>query len=332
MYRRRALAPLFVFDDGLAATAATVAEYDSRFRRWDRRASVRAKPRRSLDAPGRDQLYFPPELVPAAAHPLVAARGPTAGHALLVHRLHQYLGFTIELEDLAVIPVAASISRGRSGLELPEAMRADAFKIVTDEAWHAQFSYDLQRQVAQETGVAPRTPEVAEFVDRLDAVRHRLPPAVRGVESLLFAVVSETLISTILADLPHDQRLPGAVRSVVADHAEDEGRHHVYFRTLLGHLWPALTAEQRRLVGPHLPEMIFAFLEPDRRALAFALRDLGLSTAAIEQVIAESLPRADVNRGVALGAATTVRYLRETGVLDDPATFDRFAESGLLLS
>lgn len=304
--------------------------YRSKFARWDELASVRSSPRRLLaDAPA-DQIFFPPELVPAASHPLAAERGPAAVRALLVHRLYQYLEFTVELEDTAVIPVASRIARGRAGLDLPEQMRLDAFKIATDEAWHAQFSYDMIAQVRAATGVAHRPVAPPRFTVRLAEIARRLDADLRGIDDLLFAVVSETLISAILSDLPTDRRLPPAVRAVVADHAEDEGKHHAFFRSLLGFLWPALSGGQRRRVGPLLPELVAAFLEPDHAATAHALAEIGLSGPEVERVLHESYPRDAVRRSVADAARTTVRYLQDVGALDDPCTREAFAAAGLV--
>src|SRR4051794_5810131 len=112
--------------------------YRSQFDNWERRASVRTKPRRTLDADGPIDTYFPPELAPAALHPLVVSRGPAAVRRFLVHALFQYLHFTTELESTAVIPVSIRLGRGACGLDLPREMRRDAYKITTDEAWHAQ--------------------------------------------------------------------------------------------------------------------------------------------------------------------------------------------------
>ena len=314
---------------GLRAAAAA-SEYRSRFERWDRRATVRSSPRRVLEAADPDPVYFPPELAPVTSHPLALERGEDARRHLLVHRLYQYLDFTVELEDSAVMPVTSRIARGRAGLHLPEPMRVDAFKISTDEAWHAQFSDDLVRQVQSATGIERRAGERPQFVDRLAEIRRRLDPDLHGIHELLFAVVSETLISTILSDLPNDRRLPHAVREVVADHAVDEGRHHAFFRGLLGFLWHELSGDQRRRIGPWVPELIFAFLEPDYRATALALADVGLSSEEIEGVLRESLPDEQVRRDVADAAGSTVQYFRAVGALDDPETRDAFAAARLL--
>lgn len=332
MYRETARADLLCFRPGSSSIVVpdVPSAYRSRFGRWDERASVRSKARRVLEDCSEEQLYFPPEAQPITSHPLVSRRGEPARRRLLIQLLCQYLHFTTELEELAVIPVASKISRGKAGVALPPQMREDAFKIVTDEAWHAQFSYDLMNQVVSKTGVLPRLPELPGFVTRLDRIRSALPQGVRGAEALVFAVVSETLISVILAEIPRDQRLPVAVRESVRDHAEDEGRHHAYFRSVLDYFWAALDPAERRQIGPCLPQVIFAFLKPDYRALVEALSGIGLGHEEVEQVLCESYPEPAVTEFVADAAANTVRYFGEVGALDEVQTRDAFVAAGLI--
>jgi hypothetical protein len=274
-------------------------------------------------------LNFPPELFPAATHPIVVSREPRVSSRLLTHRLYDYLRFTIELEQAAVLPITNLISRRRIGLELPEPMLADAFKISTDEAWHAQFSDDLTRQIFADTGVPVWLPQVPQFARRIRGLDALADSDLRSMQALMFAMVSETLISSTLTALPQDRRLPSNVRAVIADHAEDEGRHHAYFRSMLFQVWPALSRSVRMRIGPWLPELIFAFLEPDYRAISFALTEVGLNPAEAEQVLLESYPRAAVTDDVARAARSTVRYFEDVGALRDPETRDRFIAAGL---
>lgn len=298
------------------------------FANWHQRASVRVKPQRVLT--GGDQLFFPPELLPVTSHPLVTALGEEALRRLLVHRLYQYLHFTVELEAVTVLPVAARISRGRCGVTLPGRMLADAFKIVTDEAWHGQFSHELMAQVMLETKVQPCLPDTPRFLRRLEFLRRHVDADLSGVADLLFATISETLITTTLSDLPHDRRLPEAVRETVADHAQDEGRHHAYFAQLLKHIWPSLSRDQRRRFGPLLPELIGAFLEPDYQSIRWALADCGVRDRDLDQVIAEAYPSAEVAASAAQAAKATVGYFADAGALDDPRTRDAFVTKGLV--
>ena len=297
------------------------------FRLWEDRASVRRKPQRRLGEP-HDGPYFSPELYPIAGHPLVLEHG--AQDFLLIRRLYDYLHFTTELETQAVIPVASMISRGRSGLPVSKGMRADAYKIVTDEAWHAHFSFDLAEDVGNATGVPqPDRCDAPAFLRRLDGIRARVPAPLLGLEALLFSIVSETLISGVLSELPRDDRLPKPVRDLIRDHAEDEGRHHAYFRTVLRALWQVLTPAERLDVTLLVPAVIYAFLEPDYQETAAALQTIGLSTGQVQQVIGETWPGEVVARDVAAGAAPVLRYLEDLGAFESRRAVEAFAAAGL---
>jgi hypothetical protein len=306
------------------------AAYSSKFNGWHERASVRAKPRREIaDEEPREHIYFPPELVPVAQHALVQAHGAQTVDRVLIQQLHTYLEFTSELEHGAVNPVAAMISRRRSGFDLPETMIEDAYKIYTDEAWHAQFSDDLQRQVAARTGVGPSVFEEPNFFRKLNGFQQDLGRDEQRLVMIFFTIVSETLISAILSGIPQDPRVVPAVRELVADHAQDEGRHHAYFSRLLEFTWPRLNKAQKELIGPLLPEMVLAFLEPDFVAIAGNLRACGLSAEQIDQVMTESYPPASVRANIRASSKATIKHFERVGVVDDPRTAEALEASRL---
>ena len=308
--------------------------YRSPFGSWDERAGVRSRPARRLDPVSGGEIFFPPEYAPWVDHPLVLARGPQARFQLLVHALHQYLHFTTVLEQVAILPVTLRISRGPavSGLDLPVAMRADAFRITTDEAWHAQFCYEFMHQVGQRTGAAPVAIVDPAFAVQLDRARESFGPAHHALADLAFACVSETLISGFLASVPRDRRLPAPVRQVIADHASDEGRHHAYFRGFLKQLWPALSLREKALVGCHAPGFVHLFLAPDPAAAAAALRQLDFGAADRATILGDVTDRwaATARDASAMAAAGTVRAFAEVGAFDLPAVRDAFEAAGLL--
>lgn len=309
--------------------AVVESRYRSRFRNWDRVSTVRNNPTRPLGHDG--ELFFTPELVPAMAHPLLLDADPAVRETVLVHRLYEYLKFTIDLEQSAVIPVTGHISRGMSGLNLPELMLSDAFKIVTDEAWHAQFTYELMREVRTRTQIAPVLPDAPVFTEVLARIHDEFPSEVRGLDEMLFAIVSETLISSILDELPQDERLPEGIRETIADHADDEAKHHAYFSTLLRFLWPSMTPRERELAGPYLPRLIFAFLEPDYPSVALGLAASGLPSEQVEQVMNDVYTHDRVVTDVRRGAAPTLQYFIEAGALEHGATREAFTEAGLIV-
>lgn len=304
--------------------------YRSSFSSWENRSSVRAKPQRILDELEEGKVFFPPELVPVLYHPLVREQEQQVINSLLLQRLYVYLDFTADLEQLVVTPVTQLISRRRSGFDVPAAMLHDAYKICTDEAWHAQFSDDLQCQLIAATKELPETVGEPYFLARLDTVKSEIQPSLRPLADLFFTVVSETLISSILSGIPKDKRVFTAVRETIADHAEDEGRHHTFFARFFEYAWPQLTPGQQNLVGTLLPEFIVAFLRPDLDATAAVLRTTGLGPEAVRGVMEETYPAARVQADMRAASAATLRLLDRQGVFESDKVADSFFRSGLL--
>lgn len=301
--------------------------YTSRFGRWDDRASVRVKPRRVLhEAAGGH--FFPVGLVPIATHPRTLALGSHAVDDMLAHRLVQYLDFTADLEQRLVNPMCVAISRNQTGLSLPHAMRADAFKIYTDEAYHAQAAYDLRCQVLCSAGVADLNHVPAVVHRSLEAIREE-PEAARGLGGLFFAICSETLISAILSDIPSDPTVVPAIRELVSDHAVDEGVHHAYFAKLLEHTWMQLSDRQRIAIARQLPKYIRALLDPDIAGFAAILADAGLDRDDIGQVLFDTYTTVAIETAVRRDACKTLRHLARVGVFELPGAMDAFAEAGL---
>ncbi|MFJ4651915.1 diiron oxygenase [Nocardia sp. NPDC088792] len=305
--------------------------YRSSFQQWETRSSVRSRPRRH-PAPltATEQLYFPPELFPVLSAPALADLDHGVRQEILLHALYQYLHFTTVLEQHAVLPITSSIALGRAGLILPEAMRADAYKITTDEAWHAQFAYDFIAELGEATGVPSDALVEPRFVNDLARIRAEVDPDLRQLADLLFTTVSETLVSQLLMDIPRDERIPEPVRNVVADHAMDEGRHQTYFRQFLRELWTRLTPAERRVAGALVPRLVEAFLAPDLRSVETILHRAAVPPSRIAAALDESFPAFRSGTPLATEARVTVRLFTEVGALDDPGTQAAFTASGLL--
>lgn len=318
--------------DGEAADSGTetdVVEYRSAFDSWFERASVRRLPRRVLD-PDEDKLAFSPDLVPVARHELVRALPAELFEQVLTQHLYRYLDFTTRLEHLVVNRTVLGIAHRTVGVNLPEDMVFDAYKIYCDEAYHAVFSADLIRQVRARTGIVPRLPTEPYFMTRLRQIQEPLPTQLRSLVELLFVICSETLISATLADVPEDGRVHDAVRETIRDHAQDEGRHHAYFAVFLRQLWHQAGPGVRRAVGPLVPDLVFAFLNPDLPAVRAELLGYGLSRDDAEQVVAEVYDERTVREYARDTARLTMRHFAAVGALDDVATRDRAEELGLL--
>jgi hypothetical protein len=307
--------------------------YTSKLVNWENYASVRNRPIRLLiDSETTEKLYFPPESVPALRHPLVLQGGEEKAREILLQRLYIYLCFTARLEHGAVNPTLELIAGRRSGFALPDGMIEDAYKIYTDEAWHAQFSDGMLRQLRTTTSADPYGLPEPAFMSHLALATRDLAPPDRNLACLFFTIVSETLISSILLDLPRDERLITAVRELVADHALDEGKHHAYFSSLLPLIWMELSASRKVTMGCLVPGFIRAFLDPDTPALIHALGSCGFTACQAAQIVHESLDPHEVAAGARQAARRTIRLCREVGLTTLPPVQEAFHGHGLVES
>lgn len=306
--------------------------YSSKFREWDARASVRVRPRRNflLEEEAAGKVYFSPELVPVVGHPLVVALGPAAVREMLIQHFYFYLDFTSHFEIMVVNDVAQRIAHGKSGIELPDEMVIDAYKIYCDEGYHSLFSADLRGQVEAVTAVKPDPIFFNNFLRRLEVVQSDVPSDLRPLAGLFIVILFETLVSAILSGIPRDPRVITALRELVADHAEDEARHHLYFSQFMDMLWPQMTRGQQEVIGPLLPHFIIKCLEPDYALIRWRLSKYSLTREEIEQVVAESYPPEQVMAGLRKTARATLHLLRRNGVFEDARTLEAFKASGML--
>jgi hypothetical protein len=300
--------------------------YSRKLANWDTKASVRVKPRRILlrEEEASGKLYFSPELVPIAQHPLVRQVGPEMVRDMQVQHLYRYLDFTTQLELEVINEVSKEIALGKLDADFPDVMREDAFKLCTDEAHHAYFSDDVKRQVVAATGLMPDDHGTPHFLRQLRSLQREIPTELSLLGELLFTVVSETLISTILSQIPKDERVVTVVRNIVADHAEDEGRHSAYFSQFFLYLWPQLSCEQKAILGPLLPRFIRAFLEPDLNAIGRGLARYPLEHDQVRSILDQCYPADRVAADARQAAKVTLRLFENSGVLDDPRIADDF--------
>lgn len=304
---------------------------EKQFANWHHGAAVRSAPRRALsqDEAG---FFFSPRQIPILRHPLVRALGEPARSQIMANQLYRYLDFTVKLEVEVVNRVVADLAGNASGLDLPPAMVIAAYKIYCDEAYHALFSTDMMQQVAGLADIVIHEQTAKPyFLRRLRDLQLLAGSAGdRSLIELFFVIVSETLISGILADVPGAADVKRSVRELVRDHAVDEGRHHAYFAELLRRVWPQLEARQRRSAALVLPELIGAFLKPDLASLHVELSAYGLGFDDIKRVLAETYTTESVGAHIRASTVHLVRYLEEIDILSDPEIRAHFQRAGVV--
>jgi hypothetical protein len=303
--------------------------YASLFADWDKRAWVRSKPRRR-ETFSSSLYYFSPAVSFLPLHERVKMLPDQAFRELLVLQLFAYLEFTVWLELGPVNEMCDAIRRPSFLPWLPDRMRADALKIYVDEAGHAEMSSSLMADVADATGLLPLRVRPS-FLHTLDTLAGSTSAFMDPLIRLLFVIVSETLITGSLLRLPRDESVQPSVRHLAADHAEDESRHHAFFREVFERLWPRLPRQLQSRLGLLLPSMLAAFLEPDVAVLTACLSRFPSNIPHPEKVILEIAGMPEVREGIRASARPTLQMFRTTGLFEDPAVLNAFIEAGLLV-
>lgn len=288
--------------------------YQSPLGRWNESSWIRSKPLREGNIEG---LPFSPDLVPLAAHPAIASNS-THWVTVLAYRLLAHLQFTTLLELSHVNPVCSSLAQGHAPIFLSTLQRNDALRIYCDEAGHALFVELFSTQVEEAFGLNRSVigrPHFDRIMEKIIAEHQtRLSP---HLIQLFFVTISETLVTKVLNNVPHDPQVAPIVRAVVGDHAADEALHSLYFRGLFPILWQSLASHEQEEMGQLLPQLVWAFLGPDRQLEYSILWRLGFNANDSEGILEEVYVSSQIAKFVRRAANPTLKMFAAAGVLDD---------------
>ena len=301
---------------------------NSPFDQWYDNAGVRSGIRRMFaDETDDGKVFYPRRLVPYLAHEALADLPESQRRALTIRHLYQFLLSTMHLETGVVNVTAERIANNGAGLDLPNRMRMDAFKVYCDEGYHALYSLDLADQIASATGVAIPPCNYGRIVEWLQETGRRLLPDEPALVPLLQTVVFETLITAVLVEIPNDPSVITVVRDLTRDHAKDEGHHHRFFAHFFHELWTNLDHRLREPVAHTLPALIQACLTWDVEPVRASLVMSGVDSEVASEVVADAYATSGADPHT---CQATVRTFRSAGVFDVPGAEEAFATHGLL--
>lgn len=297
---------------------------------WFEHAGVRRQQRRILHE-DREQglVLFPEKDIPYLANEAVTALPPETRRALVARHLYQYLLFTVHLETKVVNRGVAMMAHNEAGYPIPAKTRLDALKVYCDEGYHALYNLDIIQQVEQATGTAAPPYDFQPRLDRLDRTADRFLPEHPRLARLLQVVVFETVVTSILSEVPHDPTVYRVVRNVVADHARDEAYHHAFFVGFFRELWTHLSPNLRTAAANAMPHLIDDCVRPDLEAVHGSLCAAGLAPSLASDIVDDSYPEAAMRATVRDASRHTIRLCASVGAFDLPGAEDRLHELGL---
>ena len=297
--------------------------YISPFTNWSEQSWIRSRSLRQGEITG---LPFSPKLVPLAAHSAIA-NDEEIWLKVLAYKLLGYLRFTTLLELNHVNPITADIASGRAPCKVTSQERQDAFRIYCDEAGHGLFSEELALQV-QKTfnlhhSMLGRPRMELELEQILEQNKSQLS---NRLIKLFFVAISETLITKYLTVLPNDKSVDALVRAVIKDHADDEAKHHIFYRHLFGRIWDSITCYEKEEMGKILLRLVNAFLGPDQEFEYRVLRQVGFNQADARGILEEVYIPSNVAKSIKKAAVPTLKMFRDANLFEIKAIEQTFED------
>lgn len=300
--------------------------YRSPFSHWNESSWIRSKPLREGKVSG---LPFSPALVPLATHKAIF-EDSNCWMTVLAYRLLAHLQFTTLLELNHVNPICSDLAQGQAPFSLTTEQRNDALRIYCDESGHALFVELFSNQIEETFGINRAVigrPHFERSLEKIITQNQQLSPS---LIKLFFVTISETLVTKVLTKIPHDPQVAPVVRDIIGDHAADEALHSAYFRNLFPVLWHNMSAYDKQEIGKLLPQLVWAFLEPDNQVEYRILRQLGFNTEDAKGILAEVYIPGQVAQAVKQAASPTLKMFESAGVFSIPTVEQAFADYQLI--
>lgn len=312
-----------------------ILRYQKYFDSWDKKSSVRAKPntysmsRTHLDYELNERRWFISDGVPILEHSLLKGIDKEKEQYILGRFLLQFLEYGTILEHEFVNTILAEIALGECGIPLPDPMRIDAFKIYTDEAYHACFNINATQQIRNYIGMSVNEAWPLQN-SRLLGLR-RLIPQNKSRENFLvrfgIVVASETIAPKELSETMKGIVIE-PIYNLFVDHAEDEKKHCMFFSALFEHVWNYLSFDEKQYLGLMFPKILKAFVDVNKIALYDTLDKLNIDSISARTIIEDSYPAEfTVNRALSVASAT-FHNLKRLHVYDIPGVRDAFIQEG----
>lgn len=310
--------------------------YAKYFDEWDKKSAVRSKPNTysmqesiMLRLELNKRRWFLPEGVPVLTHPLLQNLDKDKEQHILGRFLLQFLEYGTILEHEFINTILAEMAMGECGIPLPDRMRSDAFKIYTDEAYHAYFNMEATHQIRNYIGMSVSDAWPLKN-SRLTGLRNLIPQD-KSKENFLIrfgiVVASETIAPKELSETMKGIVIE-PIYNLFVDHAEDERKHCMYFSELFEVVWNYLSADEKRFLGMMFPKILKAFVDINKIALHEALAKIGVARELAEKIITDSYPEDFcINRAMSVASATFFN-LGRLGVYGIPGVKDEFIKEG----
>lgn len=238
------------------------ADYQSFADVWERRATIRTRPRRVLE--NDERLIYPLSRQPLVLSETFLRECPQQRDFALVQTLYKFINDVVIFETEIVDKTARSIAKNRFAVAFPFACRYDAMTVVVDEDYHALVAMDFMQQTVAMTGIEPiRLPDQIELSRAIPAAVALAPEHLRSAVELICVAIAENTVTGDVAAFARDDTVKPSIKGLMADHLLDEGRHSSFWARMVRIYWHTASVADREAIAKILPVFIGHYLTND---------------------------------------------------------------------
>ncbi|MBK2296725.1 diiron oxygenase [Francisella philomiragia] len=287
--------------------------------KWERRATVRSRPRVVYDKVATG-YYYPLSRAPLAIHPSVILKGEKAIEFLLIQSLYKYSNDIASIETRVVNEtILKAISDKIEGVSFDEEQKINLYTIMVDEAYHAYVAFDSIIQIKEETGINPLPlPQTIEIEKAISAIKKKLDIKYHSVFEFICVCLAENTLTKEIVTMTDKEETHPYFQKIIKDHLLDETRHSGIFFKLLCYVWSNLNEEFKQNIGEVLAEFIELYLDLDVQ-VEFdrkILKSINLTDQEIEEAIKDTYASFKLNKEHPM-LKNILTILHKTEVIDD---------------
>jgi hypothetical protein len=229
---------------------------------WERRATIRTRPRRVLE--NDNKLIYPQCRQPMVLSATFTEHCPQWRDFVLLQSFYKFINDVVIFETDIVDRTARRIAKNRFSVHFPLTCRVDAMTVVVDEDYHALVALDFLQQTVAMTGVQPLSlPEQIELSRAVPAAQAQVPDRLHDAVELIAVAIAENTVTHDVAAFSKDSSVKASVRGLMADHLSDEGRHAQFWTRLVRLYWQAASPDDRDSIAHVLPTFLAHYLTND---------------------------------------------------------------------
>ncbi len=256
--------------------------------KWERRATVRSRPRIVYDK-NAIGYYYPISRAPLAIHPYISNKGQNAIEFLLIQSLYKYSNDIASIETRVVNEtILNAISDKIEGIKFSDEQKINLYTIMVDEAYHAYVAFDSIMQIKEETKVTPLPlPQTIEIEKAISTIKNKLDIKYHKAFEFICVCLAENTLTKEIVTMTDKEETHPYFQRIIKDHLVDETRHSGIFFKLLGDVWSNLNNEYKEKIGRVLAEFIELYLDLEVQVKfdKKILKSIGLTDQEIQEAI-----------------------------------------------